>query len=42
MQIIETFGHYVENLTDTKPEPARPAVKNRMGSTESEIPFYAG
>lgn len=42
MQIIETFGHYVENLTDTKPGVRPPAFKNRMGSTESEIPFYAG
>ena len=42
MQIIETFGHYVENLTDTKPESCPPAVKNGMGSTESEVPFYAG
>ena len=27
MQIIETFGHYVENLTDTKPESARRLLK---------------
>ena len=27
MQIIETFGHYVENLTNTKPESARWLLK---------------
>ena len=27
MEIIETFGHYVENLTDTKPEAARWLLK---------------
>ena len=41
MQIIETFGHYVENLTNTKPDSAL-AVKNRLGGAESEVPLYAG
>lgn len=27
MQIIETFGHYVENLTNTKPDSARWLLK---------------
>ena len=27
MQIIETFGHYVENLTNSKPESARWLLK---------------
>ena len=27
MEIIETFGHYVENLTDKKPQSARRLLK---------------
>ena len=42
MQIIETFGHYVENLTNTKPEIRPLAVKNGLGCAESEVSLYAG
>ena len=42
MQIIETFGHYVENLTKHKTRLSPLAAKNRLGSTESEVPLYAG
>ena len=42
MEIIETFGHYVENLTDKKASVSPPAVKNRLGGAESEVPLHAG
>ena len=32
MEIIETFGHYVENLTDKKPQSARRLLKTGWGA----------
>lgn len=42
MEIIETFGHYVENLTDKKPQSARRLLKTGWGGAESEVPLHAG
>ena len=35
MEIIETFGHYVENLTDKNASVSPPAVKNPVGGTQN-------
>ena len=39
MEIIETFGHYVENLTDKKPQSARRLLKTGW---EAQNLKYAG
>ena len=39
MQIIETFGHYVENLTNTKPENARWLLKTGWDAQNLKFRF---
>ena len=39
MEIIETFGHYVENLTDTKPEAARRLLKTGWAAQNLKFRF---
>ena len=42
MEIIETFGHYVENLTDKKPQSARRLLKTGWEVQNHEVPLHAG
>ena len=44
MEIIETFGHYVENLTDKKPQSARRLLKTdacRQASCKPDDGYHA-
>ena len=41
MQIIETFGQYVEKLTNTKPEPASKLLKTGWEAQDLKFRLFA-